>query len=272
MIIEEARREREIAEHSDGNATTYHDSLGAILQVHGVPGGGTPVVIAVPVARLATKDRARNAGHRFATLLQWPSAIRRAARSQGNSIHSARGRCRMMSAKDAWLSAYVVVQSRPGTWDAMVSIADSTYPRATGELLRGVPIPAFDGGTLALSDPILGRAGAGLVWHWDGNAIPLNPTNAWHRSESAILSYAIDGLIPGHTYATTVELWRTKGTPKAPSLRIGFTATAQQARETIQRELALHELDPGEYRLVLRVDDSATGSRGERTRFLAVLR
>jgi hypothetical protein len=102
--------------------------------------------------------------------------------------------------------------------------------------------------------------------------VALNPTNAWRRDEPALLTYEVDGQVPGRTYETRYELWKTTGKPKSPSNVITTKGVASAVTETVHRELSLKELDSGAYRLVVRVKDTVTGAESTRERMIPVRR
>ncbi|HEX3927734.1 MAG TPA: hypothetical protein VHW65_07035 [Gemmatimonadales bacterium] len=272
IIAEDYYRQREAAEHSDGNAVTFRDSLGAIVQAFGVAHGGTLVVLAIPAAKLSAGDSVAATAGLFRAHLRVMVGDSAAGKIVAVLDTTRSWRSTGPVTRDAWLTAYTVIPTPPGDWSVTVTVGDTAHTLGTGRRFSRVPSPAFDGSTLALSDPIVGREGGGLVWHHDGTAIPLNPTNAWRTTESVIVNYSIDGMIAGHAYETQFELWPLKGKPKAPGFTVGFTSAATQTTTAVQREFSPRNLTPGEYRLVVRVRDSVTGAEVSRDRLLAILK
>ncbi len=260
--------ERARAEHTDANTTTFRDSLGAITQAFGIPNGGVLVVFAVPAGRL-TKNPDVPAFAANLRVIIGDSAAGRIVAALDSVRH---WHTDAPVSADAWLSAYLTVPAPVGTWDVAITISDTAKTRGSGVRLDAIPVVMFDGKALQLSDPILGRSDAGLVWHHDGVAIPLNPTNAWRTAEPVELTVEADGLVPGRSYSTRFELWKVAGHPKAPSVTVAFTAKTDSAHEVIQRELSVRELDPGDYRLVIRLQDAVTKQAVTRERRVAVRR
>ena len=258
------------AEARDGNPESFTHSLDAVVEAYGIPQGGTLVVIAVPVRGLIRGDGAREVARDFATRIR--VVVGDTTKGQVlSSLDTLRHwRSGETVGKDAYLNAYFVVPAPIGTWSVSVVVGDTTHAAGTGRRFRAVPIVAFDGKALELSDPILGREGSGLSWRHGTESVPLNPTNAWRTDESVILSYETDGMTPGHEYQTRYELWKTSGNPKSPSLVISGTAVASAARASTRRELALKELSAGDYRLVVRVRDTTNGREVTRERRIAV--
>lgn len=258
------------AEATDGNPETFTHALDAVVQAYGIPQGGTLVVIAVPARGIISNDAALQAARDFATRVR--VVVGDTTKGQVlSSLDTLRHwRSGETVGKDAYLNAYFVVPAPIGTWSVSVVVGDTTHAAGTGRRFRAVPIAAFDGKSLELSDPILGREGSGLSWRHGAESVPLNPTNAWRTDEAVILSYEMDGMTPGHEYQTRYELWKTVGNPKTPSLVITGNAVASAARTSTRRELALKELSAGDYRLVVRVRDTTSGREVTRERRIAV--
>lgn len=259
---------REVAEKSDLNADTFRDSLGATVQAYGILGGGVLVVVAIPLDRLQ-----RASG---------PSADHLAARVRVVVGNQATGesaaaidtlrvwRAPVNAAPGALVSSYLVLPVPTGSWSVATIVSDEGKTFGSGVRNNAVPVPPKGGGQLVLGDPIIGRAGSGLSWQHNGESIPLNPTNAWRRDELALLTYEVDGQVVGRSYETRYELWKATGKPKAPTIVITSKIVARAVGETVHRELALKELEPGTYRLVIRVKDVVSGQESVRERMIPV--
>ena len=149
-------------------------------------------------------------------------------------------------------------------------VSDEDREYGTGVRFNAVPVVAKGGGRVVIGDPIFGRTGGGLSWRHNGELVPLNPTNAWRADEPVLLTYEVDGLVPGRTYETRYETWKTAGRPKSPSNVITTRTTASAVTEPVRRELSLRELQPGDYRLVIRVKDMETKAESVRERMIPV--
>lgn len=174
------------------------------------------------------------------------------------------------AAPGSLVSSYLLVPAPVGAWSVSAVISDEHKEFGTGVRFNAVPVAEKGSGRVTIGDPVLGRSGGGLNWQHNGELIPLNPTNAWRRDEPALLSYEVDALVPGRQYETRYELWKTTGKPKSPSNVITSKGAAGAVTETVPRELSLKELDPGTYRLVIRVKDSVSGVESVRERMLPV--
>jgi hypothetical protein len=269
MLDEDYSQQRAAAEHSDGNAETFRSDLAAVTQVYGIPEGGALVVIAVPINRLVADPAVRGTQHEFGTHLRIVLGDSARGRIVATLDTTRRWTLATAPGPDAWLTAYVTVPVAPGDWDAAVVVSDAAHRAGTGTRVRAVPVIHFDS-TLRLGDPIIGSGNSGLVWHYDGILVPLNPTNVWHKADGAILTYQLGGLVMGRSYQSTFELWKANGHTVRPSMTLRFAAQATAARQTVQRELSLRELPPGDYRLVIRVRDPVTNAEAVRERRLAI--
>ncbi len=268
MVVDHFASERQLAETTDGNPTTFVNALGAIIQTFGIPDRGVLLVVAVPAGRLEGSAAARTFDADLRVIIGDSAAGSIvAAFDTVRHWHSASA-----VAPNEWLSAYFTVPAPTGTWDVAITVSDTAKTKGTGVRLDAIPVVPFDGKTLRLSDPILGRGDAGLIWHHDGVAVPLNPTNAWHTTEPIELTVEADGLVPGRSYGTRFELWEVAGHQKTPSITVAFTAKADSVHEVFQRELSVRELDPGDYRLVIRLQDPVTKQEVTRERRVAVRR
>ena len=266
MLIEDYAHQREAAEGSDGNAEMFRAPLGAIMQVYGVPDDGALVLLAIPLKGLVQGIPPRRITARIRVVVGDSAAGRIVATLDTLRTWEPPG----PMAVDAWLGAYFLVPVVSGDWVVAVTVGDTAHGAGTGERFDGVPVPHFDGTTLRLSDPILGRTASGFAWRHNGEAVPLNPTNTWRPHELAVLTYEVDGLVKGRAYESSIELWPTGGHAKAHATVIQFTEPASGIHQSVQRELSLLRLPPGGYRLVVRIRDTITNARVARERRFAI--
>jgi hypothetical protein len=259
-----------VAETTEGNGNGYRHALDAIIEAYGIPNGGTLVVIAVPVENLVPPRKHLEDLRQFVADVRVIAGDSAAGTIVTSLDTTRRWRSNQPVKKGAYLSAWFTVPVPVGSWQVSVLVSDSANAAGSGTRFNAVPVPAFDGRTLAISDPILGREAAGLAWQHNGVAIPLNPTNAWRKDEAAILSYELDGLVTGRDYETRIELWDAKGDRQTPRNAIAFSGKATTPHAAARQELSLRELPAGDYRLVVTVKDAVTGKTVTRERSLAV--
>jgi len=262
---------RVFAERADLNPEVFRDSLGATVQAYGVLGGGVLVVIGIPLDRLLRSVTTEQAA---------PSRLAAHVRVIiGNSVlgeivtvldtlRTWRGPANPIPG--SLISSYLLVPAPPGSWRVAVVVSDEKREYGTGVQFNAVPIAGKGSGRVVISDPIFGRTGGGLSWRHNDELVPLNPTNAWRSDEAVLISYEVDGLVPGRMYETRYETWKTAGRPKSPSNVITMRAAASAVTETVHRELSLRELSQGDYRVVIRVKDTVTKVESVRERMIPV--
>ncbi len=269
-ILRDYTRMRAEAEHTDGNPETFSTDLKATVQAYGIPDLGTLVVFAVPAKRLVADAKRRAETIAFAARLRVVAGDSARGEFAGVVDTVRSWKLAAPPGDSTQLTGFLLVPTPPGSWSVAVVMSDLARAAGTGQRIGSVPVVAFDGTTLRLGDPILGSPTSGLTWAHDGNQIPLNPRNAWRPDEPAILSYQVDGLVIGHAYETHIEVWETSGNPKTFRTSMAFTTAAATTRMSLQRELSLRELTAGDYRIVLRVRDTVTGTEVTRDRKLVV--
>jgi len=249
---------RRTAEVTEDNAERFDGALEAYAQAYGVPGGGVLVAYAI----------------RASALTGGVAQVRvMVGDPKGGAIVSVLDTARQYRAStnpDAFIAGWVEVPSPIGDWQVNLVLADSARVRGFGARFDGVPVVAAVGSALRLGDPILGRPASGLRWSRRGQAIPLNPTGAWRRDEEAALSVEVFGLVAGRGYEVAIELLEGGGDDADRRLGLAERITATGAAQLIQRSLSFANLDTGDYRLVVRVTDTATGATVRRERGVAV--
>jgi hypothetical protein len=241
-----------------------------MVEGYGIPRGGVLIVFAIPARRLVPSGSVRDTLHLYTTRMRVLVADPARGMIVGAVDTVRTFHVSHPLSGDDFITAYLAVPAPTGDWQVSVVVSDTLHRNGTGERIASLPVVPFDGHTLRLGDPILGREGSGLTWNHGGESIPLNATNAWRKDEPAILTYAIDGLTPGHEYRTRIELWDAAGQPRTPRNVTSFTEQATAISQTLQRSLSLRELGPGNYRLVVHVKDVSTGTEVSRERRLAV--
>jgi hypothetical protein len=250
---------RRVAEVTESNVERFAEPLEAYVQSYGIAGGGVLVSYAV---------RARDLEGGLARLRIVAGSL---ADGQIVAAIESDRRWRATSNPDAFVAGWTMVDAPVGTWHLGVVLSDSARQRGSGSVFEQVPVIAGTGcTTLCLSDPILGRESSGLRWNRLGRSIPLNPTGAWLRSEEGVLSAEVYGLVPGRTYALALEL-RNGTAPDAPArIAVAEHVVADATTMFLQRNLSFANLDPGTYRLVVRITDTETGASVERERRVPV--
>lgn len=170
-------------------------------------------------------------------------------------------------AKAQYLFGLEQLKLTPGTWDVRLLVSEAGMD-AGGAIGRiGVVVPSSR--TLALSDLVLGREGAGLTWPSPAGAVPLNPLDAYPASGSAELYYELHGATPDSTYQTDIEVKGVYGDAKG-TVHLTFSETARSALVRSRRSIGLGELEPGQYQVTVTVTEQGTGKTATQSRRLNI--
>ena len=132
-------------------------------------------------------------------------------------------------------------------------------------------------GALGLSDVALGAPGLSAEWLGEaGELIRLNPLGAWRSGTDLDLYAEVYGTESGAPLAVELTLSRMGGGKflgifggKKRSLTVTSTEPSRGAISPIRKTVTLTDLNPGEYRLRLRIRDAA-GRSTERERTILV--
>ncbi|HXE58848.1 MAG TPA: hypothetical protein VNK43_12675, partial [Gemmatimonadales bacterium] len=160
------------------------------------------------------------------------------------------------------LTGRVGVPAIPGRLTYRVAL-EHAGGRGRVSPLDSASAPATDADGPALSDLVLGAARVGPRWQpTPDDTVYFNPLGRFDRGEPLRLYYEVYGLAPGTSYATRVVVSRQGGgffrrlfggRTVAVSLTFREPATAPVTRA--HRSLDLRGLDPGRYRIEVRVTD-----------------
>ncbi|MES2124840.1 MAG: hypothetical protein V4503_09170 [Gemmatimonadota bacterium] len=271
-LSERGRRDGIAALTTDGNPLRYKKDLEVLAQTYGIPGGGVLAVVAIPADRLVPKGAVRD------TLSEYTAHIRVivgdpvTGRMEGSLDTVRTWRVSRKLGPGEWLSTWLEIPAPVGDWDVAIVASDTANLAGGGTRIPGVPVARFDGHTLRLGDPVLGRVSSGLDWRRRGASVPLNPTGAWRRDDVASLVYEVDGLMPGRSYDTRLEVWDARPGAKKAKAVITFHDVASATTQLMRRDLALREIGAGDFRLIIRIRDPQSGTEVSRARLLSVKR
>jgi len=164
----------------------------------------------------------------------------------------------------AYLTGQLAVPVPPG--DYRYRLLVNTPDSAGGDVVLGDSITAerLDGSTVAASDLVLGRRGAGLVWTAAGDTVLLNPLGRFPQGSAAELYYEVYGMERGAAMHTAVRLEKEGGRSffgaikglfggrRAPVV-LEFDAPADGPITRVHRGLDLRDAPRGHYVLSLTV-------------------
>jgi GWxTD domain-containing protein len=289
----QGRRNIALGTTSDSYAQRFDQSLEVVASefvVGTAAGRGQTlhVVFAVPGERLAGQPDAgggRGGGGRVLYPLRFrvvvsDSADRVVARLDTLRVFGARQALR----QPAYLTGQLAVAVPPGRYRYRLLV--TTLDGTAGDVVSqdSLEVNALGSGDFAVSDVVVGREGAGLVWVQAGDTVPLNPLSRFPEQSAAELYYEIYGLARGAPYHTVVRLERAGGRSlfgairglfggaRAPVL-LEFDAAADGPVTRVHRGVSLRDVAKGAYRLTVVISDPASGVSATRThRFQVVAR
>ena len=159
------------------------------------------------------------------------------------------------------------VPLRPGSWS--VAMALHQQADSAGEVLRDsvVPVPDGAGGSLALSDIVLGAEAGGKPWVAPDGPFALSATGSYMQGERLPIYYEISGAKAGSEIQSEITLVRDDG--KGRSV-IRFTERVDAAIARVRREVNTSKSKPGRYSLAVRIS-TPDGRRAERETTLMVI-
>jgi hypothetical protein len=157
----------------------------------------------------------------------------------------------------------------PGRWNVRLVVSENGREVGGAIGRNGLFIPGSD--SLALSDLVLGREGAGLTWQSAAGPVPLNPLDAFPPNGAAELYYELHGAVPDSTYQTDIEVKGVYGDAKG-TVRLTFNEKAHGSLVRTRRSIGLDKLEPGQYQVTVTVTEQGTGKTAVQSRYLNVRR
>lgn len=262
---EVARREGtqqiEQAARTDFQARAFKRRISPIIQLYGLgnlgdSSGRIVVTFAVPGDQLAYSTPPEAGGRAVYPLRVELSTVSRA----GGPRFGVDTLRRFVTARPLgagqFLTGMVELLVPPG--EHVTSVVITQEDRGAIAALPSVLV-CRSGGSLCLSDLVLGLEGGTLRWSSGTQAVPLNPGNAFARGGTVDLYFQVHGQSPGAKYETIVELFDASDSAYLkPALAIRFTTEATARAAEVVRAIELRELSAGRYRLRL-----TTRGRGE---------
>jgi hypothetical protein len=255
---------------TDSDPFRFPKDLNILVQSYGIPGLGVLVVVAIPADRLVRKGSVRDTLSSYAAHLRVVVGDSAQGKIIGSLDTVRTWRVSRKLGAGEWLSTWLEVDAPPGNWDVAVVANDTANTIGGGTRIAGIPVAGFDGRTLRMSDPILGRGNSGLRWQRNGEVVPLNPTGTWRVDEPATLVYEIDGMVAGREYETRIEVWEEQSPQRGAKTVLTFRDVAVGGTQLIRRDLSLAEVGIGEFRLVVRIRDTSSRAEASRSRRLVV--
>jgi hypothetical protein len=149
----------------------------------------------------------------------------------------------------------IAVATTPGVsaWSVVATQSDQRRGRSYDVNTSGLP-----GGSLVLSDLVLGAEAQGLIWNFHNVEIPLAPTAVLDRKLSVSLYYQIKSDVARADLRTTAALYKVEdGVAKdSAALQVTYDQAVREGINEVAPQLDVSRLDRGSYSLEVRLTDA----------------
>jgi len=133
-----------------------------------------------------------------------------------------------------------------GHYGVRIVVADERWQAGAAISRDSLTVPDLDTRDLAMSEPVLGRAGSGQIWVSPSDTVQLNPLNAYPVGSRVEVYYQVGGMKPGSSYETIIEI-RRRG--KRDRVSAKFRDENLGWKTARLRTIGLGKLPAGEYLL-----------------------
>ena len=268
-VVREQREDAAVAIRTDSYLRRFAKPLTTAIQFSaiGQPAEGTGkllAVLAVRASELAAEPvEGDTSTVRFAVNVQM--AVIDSLTGESVQIDTVRRfvTTRQLVRDGAWISFAAILALRPGLGEVRLAVSQDDD---RGSMLSAAIDPA--GAGFSASDIVLGGETGSVPWQRNGSTVMASAFSTYTVGDAVQLYYELYGLESGGTYRTTLSLRRT-GNIKFAST-VTFTDRAVGPTLASNRSLALNDAKPGQYELVITVEEVATGRKVVRQRAISV--
>ena len=169
-----------------------------------------------------------------------------------------------MVERHAWISLLTTMPLKRGLREIRLSV-EQDDDRGS---IFGAHVEGASAG-FSVSDLVFGSETGAVTWRRNGTVVPVSPFSAYQVGDELPLYYEVYGLTVGSEYRTMISLQRARGSKVVST--VTFTDRATASTLGLARSLRLNDLKPGDYDLILTVEDLATGQKTVRQRAVPVL-
>jgi hypothetical protein len=268
-VVRQQRSDAAVAVTTDTYVRRFSKPLTAALQFSaiGQPTAGTGKLLAVLAMRASELAAEPVEGD--------SSAVRFAVNIQMAAIDSMTGEAvqidtvrhfvttRQLVREGAWISFAAILPLKPRLREVHLAVSQEDD---RGSIFSGPIDPAGNG--FSASDIVLGGETASVPWQRNGATVMASAFSTYTVGDAVQLYYELYGLKTGGEYRTKLSLRRTGDTKFASTLT--FTDRAAGPTLASNRSLALNDAKPGQYELVITVEEVATKRRVVRQRAISV--
>lgn len=250
-------RSREIGTTTDSDALRYPHVLEVAWRAYGLlgQGGNGRILLLVSVPGRSLRQISQQPiGYGF--------AMRLVGRSGDHLIEVDTVRrlaVRQAPGPEDMLTFVTELSAAPGTWRLGASLEQGAD--SSGQFFRDsdVAVPS-SGGSLSLSDIVLGATAGGRPWDAPDGSFPLSSTGSYAKGSSIPIYYEVAGVAAGTEIETEITF-----TPEDDDrgVTVTFTEQAGGAIERTRRELGTDQLKAGRYlmRMTVKTADGQSATR-----------
>lgn len=243
----------------------FDEDLAPIVQALGVRegmGGEGQILVVFAVKGAALSSRRVGTD----SVIVYPVRLRLIAQSAKTGVLHRMDTTRMFSTGrvlqgEDFLTGQAKLPVPAGHYGVRIVVADERWRRGAAVGQDSITVPDLDAGELAMSEPVLGRAGGGQIWVSPSDTVQLNPLNAYPVGSRVEVYYQVGGIKPGRSYETIIEI-RRRG--KRDRVSAEFKESHLGSKLARFRTIGLGKLPPGAYLLTVtmrEVDGPASVTR-----------
>lgn len=268
-VIRQQRSDAAVAVTTDTYLRHFAKPIEASLQISalGQPSAGTGELIAVIAVRTLGLQAEPVPGDSNSVLFRVRLQLAAIDSLTGEAVRADTVRkivaSRALTETNAWITVLTMLRLKPGLKEVRLSVEQDDD---RGNVFAADISPAAAG--FAVSDMVLGTEHGALTWPRNGVAVRVTAFSTFSVGETVPLYYEAYGLTSGSEYRTSLTLHRTGDAKEASTVSSTVRATSSTLSST--KALVLSGLKPGQYELILTVEELATGRKVTRQRAIAV--
>lgn len=269
-VIREQQEGAAVAVRTDSYRRRFEKPVSSMMQLAtiGQPSAGTGEVLVAVGVKMDDLEESAGASNeeKAGYVIRVELAAIDSVSGEAVTVDTVR---RFLARREAsgWMSFVTTMPLRPGLSEFRMSVSQGDE---RGVLHAVTLDPAL--ADFSASDIVLGTTSGPASWQHDGAAIPVNPYAAYRTDEVLSIYQELYGLTAGASYRTAVSLRSVKKGKKKKDAKVAlnFEEMATGPTHAASRELALDNVKPGIYDLIIDVEEVSTGRSVHRERSIAV--
>lgn len=244
---------------TDANPVTSKTLLHPVVQFHALRNVASGEDLLLATFAVAGKELPATRPAEAAGRYVYPIRLRLAAtrRSDGD-WHQADTLRRFASERPLvegqYLTGIVTTSLASGSWMASLNLSTTGDAAATA---ANDKVGYVAGLSMWLSDLVLGRPGGGTTWFSGTRAVPLNPLNAFRRSDQVALYYQVGNTRRGDSLTVRIDVLEIGREAAGLKVALSFQESAPGGLLESSRTLGIEPLAPGRYLIRVAVRSGA---------------